>query len=304
MFSGQDPFWSEPRSFSKAEAWIDLLQLARYEPGDWGTGSEVIRLRRAETRPLSRAYLAVRWGWGEKAVRGYLGRLQNMARIRANQSTSQGPTYVIVNYDTYQPGGPASGQEGAVGGASVGPGEGPALGHKERNEEVKHGSSEAGKDSVEPDGSTALVRRGDYEVVKAHIAEVLVDVEASGLRRAKKQALRLFGAEVAFAYWQAVLNHPKALWDPTDKRARALVWHLTKNGMDLSELCYAIDGWKKDPTFQRMAGEGNVLDQVTNIFTRDRDRIERLAGHMKGYRQGQPHRLLREKTGLTDVGFK
>jgi hypothetical protein len=151
-----DPFWLEHRVFSKWEAWQDLLQIAAWQEREWAAGGAVVRLARSETIPLSRVYLADRWGWGEKQVYGYIQQLRHMDRIQPGQRTAQGTTYRIVNYDLYQGGGTGEGTElsqrdGQADAQDRGQGKGQAKGQR-RGQKDKH---EAGKQ----ESSTNLLPR-------------------------------------------------------------------------------------------------------------------------------------------------
>ena len=61
--------WEEKREFSRAEAWIDLLQLARFEANSTKEiiNGRVIEYKRGE-RPLSLRLLADRWKWSKNRV--------------------------------------------------------------------------------------------------------------------------------------------------------------------------------------------------------------------------------------------
>lgn len=96
------PFWKEKRAFSKFEAWIDLLQTARYEesikteyinskPVKWGRGQ----------LPASVRYLMERWRWGSiTKVETYLKNLQNEDMISLEKG--QGINIItICKYDDY-----------------------------------------------------------------------------------------------------------------------------------------------------------------------------------------------------------
>ena len=127
-----------------------------------------------------------------------------------------------------------------------------------------------------------------YQAIQAHLAETLALVKDGQLERLAADEMRGIQAELVFAYWQAKCGHERALLD--DKRLTRLKRCLHENGGNVHELLYAVDGWAKDATFQRLADQDNrTLDGIDNIF-RDRERIERLAGHSKPWRTEQaPH---------------
>lgn len=144
-----DPFWTEHRVFSRWEAWMDMIQMAQWKPRDWAAGGTSITLARRETRPLSRSFLADRWGWGEKQVYGYLQQLLSMDRVQAGQRTTKGTTYVLVNYDVYNGQGTGHGtgngttdaQDDAQDrGQPRGQAKGQPKGQKDKHEAVKHKS--------------------------------------------------------------------------------------------------------------------------------------------------------------------
>jgi hypothetical protein len=127
-----------------------------------------------------------------------------------------------------------------------------------------------------------------YQAIQTHLAETLALVKAGQRERLAADEMRGIQAELVFAYWQAKCGHERALLD--DKRLTRLKRCLHENGGNVHELLYAVDGWGKDGTFQRLADHDNrKLDGIDNIF-RDRERIERLAGHSKAWRTEQaPH---------------
>jgi hypothetical protein len=128
-----------------------------------------------------------------------------------------------------------------------------------------------------------------YTEIQAHLAAVLGEVKAGRQERFRADEIRTMQAELVFAYWQAECGHERALLD--DKRLNRLKRCLKENGGNVHELLYAVKGWARDPTFQRLAEQdGRKLDGIDNIF-RDRERIERLAGQCKGYREGKPHAM-------------
>lgn len=98
--------WSENRSYSKFEAWLDLLQTASYSKDNksiingmmctWGRGQY----------PISISFLCNRWGWKDKAVRNYLKMLKNEKMISLDK-TSKWTMLTICKYDSYNTNGQA-----------------------------------------------------------------------------------------------------------------------------------------------------------------------------------------------------
>lgn len=102
MFDGHDELWSEPREFSKAEAWLDLLQVAAYLPRDFSTAQHgTDKLARGEF-VASLRFLAVRWKWSKNRVAGFLRLLVKLNRLAGQRAGQHGTIYRIENYDTYQ----------------------------------------------------------------------------------------------------------------------------------------------------------------------------------------------------------
>lgn len=104
MFDGDDPFWSEERRFSRAEAWIDLIQEASWRDREAVVDGQVVQLGRGQLIGSQR-YLADRWGWSTKKVRRFLGQLEDLERIdteKNHQKNHLGALITIVNYDRYQ----------------------------------------------------------------------------------------------------------------------------------------------------------------------------------------------------------
>ena len=75
------PFWDEPRTFSRWEAWQWLLRACPFE--------------RTCTRPLPRRELAGAWQWGEKRVRSFLAELQERGYLQPGPSGRSGTVYTI-----------------------------------------------------------------------------------------------------------------------------------------------------------------------------------------------------------------
>jgi hypothetical protein len=91
--------WEEERSFSKAEAFLDLLQLAAFAPTKRTISGALIELDEGEFVASVR-YLCARWTWGKDKVAGFMKVLEKDGTIR--RETRQGETIVILcNYKHY-----------------------------------------------------------------------------------------------------------------------------------------------------------------------------------------------------------
>lgn len=100
-FFEEDDWWEEPRRFSKAEAWLDCIQMASWKPRRFAIGLTVEQLERGEFMASLR-YLAARWQWGKTAVSDFLRVLEKAGRIRGQRDGHGGTVYLLVKYDWYQ----------------------------------------------------------------------------------------------------------------------------------------------------------------------------------------------------------
>jgi len=96
-------YWTEKRTFSAAEAWLDLIASARFEidPGTVHIKMKIIQINRGEL-PASVRFLARRWSWSKDKVARYLNNLENDTMI--SRETRQGETVItILNYNKFNP---------------------------------------------------------------------------------------------------------------------------------------------------------------------------------------------------------
>lgn len=92
-------YWTEPREYSRAEAWLDLIQSARFE-----ASTVLLNGRELEVRPgeliASRRFLEKRWGWGSTKVGNFLEMLKSNQKITIEQTN--GRTIIkLCNYESY-----------------------------------------------------------------------------------------------------------------------------------------------------------------------------------------------------------
>lgn len=91
--------WNEARTYSKAEAWLDLIQMARFEASTEIIGGKVIELQRGEI-PASRRFLELRWNWGSTKVSNFLKMLTDFKMIKQALKCGQ-TTILLLNFGTY-----------------------------------------------------------------------------------------------------------------------------------------------------------------------------------------------------------
>lgn len=118
-FAG-DRWWKEKRAFSKWEAWVDMIQLAQYQPrAVMTTRFGTIALERGEFI-LSLRQMADRWGWGLKSVRNLVNSQPFLSRIAAQRETQAGTVYLVIDYEVEQGGTEEGAQPEAQVGAHLG----------------------------------------------------------------------------------------------------------------------------------------------------------------------------------------
>lgn len=101
--------WNEARTFSSCEAWLDLIQSARFEatPRKESIGGREISYSRGQY-PASIRFLSQRWKWSEKKVRSFLVHLKKkgMITVECNQGMN---LITLCKYEEYNPMGTAKG---------------------------------------------------------------------------------------------------------------------------------------------------------------------------------------------------
>lgn len=93
--------WTVSRTFSECEAWLDLIQSARFEDSEITShiGNYEITWNRGQY-PVSTSFLAKRWEWSVQKVRTFLEKLKKEKMITTNNE--QGVKIItLCNYDEY-----------------------------------------------------------------------------------------------------------------------------------------------------------------------------------------------------------
>ena len=98
----KEMYWTQFRTFSQAEAWLDLIQMARFEAEPSNKilpNGRKITVERGEIHASLR-YLSARWGWSKGKVERYIKGMGH----RMGHRTEQGETILtLCNYDIYNP---------------------------------------------------------------------------------------------------------------------------------------------------------------------------------------------------------
>jgi len=96
-------FYRERRTFSKFEAWIDLLMEAQHkkEPEEIIIGMRELTCNYGESLKSLRTW-GRRWNWGEAKVKRFLKLLEKMNQIETKSETVT-TRIKIINYDSYDP---------------------------------------------------------------------------------------------------------------------------------------------------------------------------------------------------------
>ena len=107
--------WNEARTFSSCEAWLDLIQSARFEatPRKESIGGREISYSRGQY-PASIRFLSQRWKWSEKKVRSFLVHLRKkgMITVECNQGMN---LITLCKYEEYNPMGTTKGTSKGTG---------------------------------------------------------------------------------------------------------------------------------------------------------------------------------------------
>jgi hypothetical protein len=95
------PFWNDDRLYSRAEAWLDLIALARFEDSmaTGIIGNVELSWNRGQL-PATLRYLSERWKWSRSKVNNFLMLLQKLKMIE--RSVLNGITVIsLTNYELY-----------------------------------------------------------------------------------------------------------------------------------------------------------------------------------------------------------
>jgi hypothetical protein len=94
--------WTERRSYSKAEAWLDIVALCAYEPQKRLIAGELVEIPRGGF-VASERYLSDRWMWSRTKVRAFLDLLLSENMLVQPQKDHQETMLLLSNEDGSEP---------------------------------------------------------------------------------------------------------------------------------------------------------------------------------------------------------
>lgn len=95
----ENPLWNS-ETFTRGQAWIDLLLLANHEAGYIYIRNHKITIKRGQVG-WSQNRLATRWKWSRTKVRKFLNDLEKEQQLKQHKSKSY-TVITLLNYNEYQ----------------------------------------------------------------------------------------------------------------------------------------------------------------------------------------------------------
>jgi hypothetical protein len=100
----ENVYWLQKRTFSLSEAWLDLIQMARFDAGPTFKilpNGRQITIERGEVHASLR-FLSSRWGWSVEKTLRYVN--NHIEKQEIERRTEQGESVIkLCNYDNYNP---------------------------------------------------------------------------------------------------------------------------------------------------------------------------------------------------------
>lgn len=91
--------WQEERTYSRAEAWLDLVQASAYEPQKHLVAGELVEVPRGGI-VASERFLCDRWKWSRTKVRAFLDLLVKEGMI-SPQKNHRNTVFLLSNFGKY-----------------------------------------------------------------------------------------------------------------------------------------------------------------------------------------------------------
>lgn len=138
-------FWQEPRTYSRAEAWLDCVQLATFQPRQTLIKGALVSVPRGGIVASVR-FLSDRWQWSRTKVCSFLEQLEAADMIKRQQKGQDTTLFLLCNYDKYN----------RPQGQRIRHGEDTGETPERQNKERKEGKKGEGGAAACPDDSTFI----------------------------------------------------------------------------------------------------------------------------------------------------
>lgn len=93
--------WNSDESFSKGQAWIDLILMANHDTRKVMLGGQMITVKKGQMITSVRK-LSAKWKWGKDKTLKFLRLLEEENMLKRDTQTLNGTLLTIVNYGNYQ----------------------------------------------------------------------------------------------------------------------------------------------------------------------------------------------------------
>jgi len=271
-------YWNQKREYSYAEAWIDLIQSARFEADPLRIvlpNGKTIKIERGEMHGSLR-FLGNRWGWSKNKVSKFLNENIDDGAI-ALRSENGESIITLTNYEKYNHGTPNGTPDGTV--------------VDTRNRRAKCGF--LARDGT-PDGTPKGQRR-DSEGTNIEESKEFKEFEEGGEARVRAREapppVSRHHFDIFVAEWNALANDTTAgvkatpvNWlDPPDAVIRPYLDRCREYGV---EIVHGAIGKLRNALFWqgKKIGIGSILDEqkflklisgeYDNIFTKSGDKTK------------------------------
>jgi DNA-binding Lrp family transcriptional regulator len=234
-------------SFSRSEAWIDLIMECRYSAGTVNNGGRKMELRPGQLLGAV-SWLASRWNWTPKTVRGFLDKLEEEGMIerftpgihpgsddvlnghqKGKQKGKQAAVLTVCKYSIYQL---ADRLKGQAKGSSEGM-QGASRGHAEGNiykeETREQGNKGTNRPAPEPAAEGLAGLNGCTEPMIADVMRWMNISDEKSARKWLSSTVAIYGQDATKDAWiklgtdiatGSVIAQPLATWAKIATRMR------------------------------------------------------------------------------------
>jgi hypothetical protein len=239
-----EPCDDDRGSFSRTEAWLDLIMECRYAAGTVNNNGRKMRLERGQLLGAV-SWLANRWNWTPKTVRGFLDRLEEEGMIlrfapsaddvlsghqKGRHKGKLSTVLTVSKYSLYQLGDRVKGQDAGQVEGKLWASSGHDQGNIYKEETKEQGNKETSKlepPVVQADGLAGL--NGSTEPMVADVVRWMNAGDEKSARKWLSGTVAAFGQDVTKDAWAklrtdvatgSVISQPLQTWSKIAMRMR------------------------------------------------------------------------------------